>query len=74
MSRLTACGASAIRIGARIHACQKFRKINAPLGAGVELPTSTTGCYGNGFGLPAILHDHIRNDVEVKSMAGSVVL
>jgi hypothetical protein len=28
---------------------------------------------GNGFGRPAIRHDHIRNDVEVKSMAGSVV-
>jgi len=25
-------------------------------------------------GLPASLHDHIRNDVEVRSMAGSVVL
>ena len=29
---------------------------------------------GNGFGRPAIRHDHIRNDVDVKSMAGSVVL
>jgi hypothetical protein len=29
---------------------------------------------GNGFGLPAIRHDHIRNDDEVRSMAGSVVL
>jgi hypothetical protein len=29
---------------------------------------------GNGFGPPAIRHDHIRNDVEVRSTAGSVVL
>jgi hypothetical protein len=29
---------------------------------------------GKGFGRPAIRHDHIRNDVDVKSMAGSVVL
>ena len=26
------------------------------------------------LGWPAILHDHIRNEVEVRSMAGSVVL
>ena len=26
------------------------------------------------LGRPAILHDHIRNEVEVRSMAGSVVL
>jgi hypothetical protein len=29
---------------------------------------------GKGFGAPAIRHDHIRNDVEVRSMPGSVVL
>ena len=29
---------------------------------------------GNGFGLPAIRQDHIRNDVVVRSMPGSVVL
>ena len=34
MTELAACGASAIRIRARIHACRKCRKINAPLGAG----------------------------------------
>jgi len=39
---LAARGASAIRIRARIHACHKYRKINAPLGAGFEFPTSTT--------------------------------
>ncbi len=30
--------------------------------------------YGKGLGLPAIRHDHIRNDVVVRSMPGSVVL
>jgi len=30
--------------------------------------------YGKGFGLPAIRHDHIRNEVVVRSMPGSVVL
>ena len=32
------------------------------------------GAQGNGFGLPAMRHDHIRNDEAVRSMAGSVVL
>jgi hypothetical protein len=36
ISALTARGESANRIGARIHACRKGCKINAPLGAGFE--------------------------------------
>jgi hypothetical protein len=48
---------------------QRFTETNAYLGS---LDAAVT--RGNCRGAPAILHDHIRNDVVVRSMPGSVVL
>jgi hypothetical protein len=44
--------------------------------SGVRYFTPMTGTVARSqkLGCPASLHDHMRNEVEVRSMAGSVVL
>ena len=41
---------------------------------GPKVRLASSSFQGNGLGLAAIRHAHIRNDVDVRSMPGSVVL